>query len=1854
MILPKGGGIPISAFIACFFFSFGVDLTTAEVCTYSPPDCTEPDCLQETECLHGTCDDLGQCRCLSCYTGETCSEYNDVNGPRFPVPTDTIVINPNHEGKMYRAIAADNDLDETCDDGQDEGTECPCAKIFYSIRYSDISDTFVIDENSGELFLDGEGILESGEEYQLTLVASSVSSSSTEGHPVLEDAQTLIIVVHEPNPLKDDLGLLKSFPEAVPLNNDKIIVDNGVPNESLNSEELRKSDSNLQAHIRKKRDSAGADGDSGASILTLTELTSSVPATLKPGNSIDYQLTVILPTLTTAIDLDIEIFVMDAVSGVSPFAICSPKIVSIGSQIKDQDGNAFDIPTLNSAVEMKINDQFQSFYDRAVFDFGQVTNGDVVGDGTTNTADSTITITFTAALIKNTQYTNDTVIVTAGAEYDSEKYVWVSQASYNFDMAPPETYLQTISLSGPDTLAEWTGGTYTINAIITNPFDQMTIEVYSLNDRHDLFSVFNLAINSKGANWGCQIDKDTLIRYDSVTGRSVHRIVIQSFLLLTNLDYTNMGPASADAGNKIDISFGIFLMDAVEGEIVSFGAGILIGTDTIWTGAINVTVTAGSLTPAGGDPSAWAMETVANTAVDEFGTATFGAKATIPDGANALIDCTITGSADNQVCAVVYGAIGSNIAYAPDLTQLVTYTDDGSASFQVNINSTGAGNNDIVFEVSVHYLTTTIGDVSLSCSGGLAETLTATTGVKGILDMTGVAGSLTTDTSWYDGSQAGLLIKLTFPVNSAPYGDLIMEAAGDLEISGWGAKVCKAEVVSAGRGVPCIAGQKKIINDGFLTQKSKDNSIFDDGAKLQIGSACGTDRLTSSPSDFEVFLRVIYEIPPAQPTAAAGTFNMSVGVSLDENLIWTGWDNFNFDTASPARDANTVPKFTTLTPATNAIDVGIPQLIEVTLKTFPGSVGTYKILATAVDPTLLSICRIIFLGVGSNYGCIDENPYGKEIEPFQVTTIIHDATDWGASATLDLGTLRNLGQGDIYSDDIADEDSIYLGIFIKGLAAGTSNLNVQLDYSGTLEAPISLEYVTSTVAPNTGTLTVVAEGLDGTDDAYEGVMKQVNFKFTVPKDYAQVVTMKITSTQVADISLCFGAVFTAGKNIPCVIPSQTISNKTHTDVEDVVEINLLQVCYYSMSEDPAESEIIVRVGAMFLEGSAGSATITAVVTEGTTEMAPITYTMNKASGDYDPGNFSTEGMKLELLDNTTTTVYPGLRMKTAVALTIPKFTTFPIELGIMTPSDAGRAYVTVHGFSFREGGSKNLGCLLSDCQLYNPIIIQNSSFDIPMIHDSQTDTVVVNLKYVTNTGLSHVHLLPKPEDDQIWLEADLLIADHTNATTTGDIFTISFALKVGNLIFVIEKELVLAHDSAAVPKIGTEIYLTDESTTVFTALQQISMTARMYHEMNVSQEEANSAIMRIYLPKYLSFVNDSAVAPVDSWNPNITGNLTVKNYIDYDIGHLFFTDILEVNFTLTVDPLEQLPKGLGLVNATTLLRLVCNTNNIATLRYCGNTSYVMYQINASDCEDSLNVDAMQDCQFSASTAIDASVAPAQAKPVNGAGWKPAVRTGDDWIHHITIDFLKKTRVTKIELKPVSSSRLVTKVKIQYSHSGQSFLDACPNELIFSGTILSLPKECRFEARYARMLILEASGDAEASPIGVRFDWFGCPIETVDDTCNAAMKTTLTDTTIDWRHVAYDSVNGIYYFCDFMPKKKRVSCYSSTDASTGSVWQALPSYVGRLIGFDGAKMYAKDRKDQAMISSVDGINWSIVDSSTSAAVETAIAGTADGPATPIPGDVETSIDVVELGPWTADYFGVSFNGAYKSKWASCCS
>lgn len=72
-------------------------------------------------------------------------------------------------------------------------------------------------------------------------------------------------------------------------------------------------------------------------------------------------------------------------------------------------------------------------------------------EGQTDYTDSTIKIEFSATLIINPDYTNETAVVTIGAQYDNNNYIYVGSDKMAYSMVPvrvkTDRYMRTINES---------------------------------------------------------------------------------------------------------------------------------------------------------------------------------------------------------------------------------------------------------------------------------------------------------------------------------------------------------------------------------------------------------------------------------------------------------------------------------------------------------------------------------------------------------------------------------------------------------------------------------------------------------------------------------------------------------------------------------------------------------------------------------------------------------------------------------------------------------------------------------------------------------------------------------------------------------------------------------------------------------------------------------------------------------------------------------------------------------------------------------------------------------------------------------------------------------------------------------------------------------------------------------------------------------------------------------------------------------------------------------------------------------------------------------------------------------------
>ncbi len=116
---------------------------------------------------------------------------------------------------------------------------------------------------------------------------------------------------------------------------------------------------------------------------------------------------------------------------------------------------------------------------------------------------------------------------------------------------------------------------------------------------------------------------------------------------------------------------------------------------------------------------------------------------------------------------------------------------------------------------------------------------------------------------------------------------------------------------------------------------------------------------------------------------------------------------------------------------------------------------------------------------------------------------------------------------------------------------------------------------------------------------------------------------------------------------------------------------------------------------------------------------------------------------------------------------------------------------------------------------------------------------------------------------------------------------------------------------------------------------------------------------------------------------------------------------------------------------------------------------------------------------------------------------------------------------------------------------------------------------------------------------IRLEFFGCMMaSTVGLKCDPRItsQTVMADDRKKYRHFAVDTTPSpvkkrIVYFCDKNPYREGLRCYCSDRLSGDNKWTELPGFVAYIVGFSEkrGRMYFKDRKDRAIMSSYNCLN-----------------------------------------------------------------
>lgn len=154
-------------------------------------------------------------------------------------------------------------------------------------------------------------------------------------------------------------------------------------------------------------------------------------------------------------------------------------------------------------------------------------------------------------------------------------------------------------------------------------------------------------------------------------------------------------------------------------------------------------------------------------------------------------------------------------------------------------------------------------------------------------------------------------------------------------------------------------------------------------------------------------------------------------------------------------------------------------------------------------------------------------------------------------------------------------------------------------------------------------------------------------------------------------------------------------------------------------------------------------------------------------------------------------------------------------------------------------------------------------------------------------------------------------------------------------------------------------------------------------------------------------------------------------------------------------------------------------------------------------------------------------------------WAPALTTWTEK-QYLQVDFLRLTRVARIQLQAVPGARRVTKISVWSSNDRKSWYKDAKNQGIpmnynrkgYADQNLGAP----LESRYIRIAIDNTTWTDESekdSLIGLRLELYGCYLEEHDqDECSADDTWYSNDEKLPvGRHFTVDSKRNIVYVCD---------------------------------------------------------------------------------------------------------------------------
>ena len=930
----------------------------------------------------------------------------------------------------------------------------------------------------------------------------------------------------------------------------------------------------------------------------------------------------------------------------------------------------------------------------------------------------------------------------------------------------------------------------------------------------------------------------------------------------------------------------------------------------------------------------------------------------------------------------------------------------------------------------------------------------------------------------------------------------------------------------------------------------------------------------------------------------------------------------------------------------------------------------------------------------------------------------------GNQAELSFDKLFNWGSGKYSKNKSPDRNSLLVGVYVMGEDRGELNTSVtEMKHTLTSYIGAAAHEQTGSTAFQSSSGAAISTSIiesnievipsDGNFEAEKWKCKRIKFSYSANK-YARgsLVVENLSFGDGKYITWCGLFLTKIGSNHPCINPTHTtwifcrerndfscekVNNHNQTEFWASIRMDV-RSGYETFSNDPEEDKLEFELS--FLpdkELQAGTSIDIKI------NLCTQSYAICHSNGIYLTKTFTVTIIEqLSVLQPSPSphlkywhkylnqpafvgeseqTVQPAIRQRVNrhIRFSFPHKSTLPFQTYVRSPVEQSRPFLHLTKIEFdldrRACGDCLYGTLGGSAELLLDRIygVQYLNTDRTHTH-MQTDAIFTDFGHMTNPGYWGDWGPHTDREDQVRFLTTVEVTDHPG-NVDGAMIYLETALRIGDEIItrreyqriVVNREETKDYRREAFRAKLTIDAAYEEIKEPLEEFSTVSVSSIIKHDPT-SKGEAYPASVRVILDDFTGIDQDIIFTNYTVADVSIIVTDATENhggFIDIVFPNgIMFPDIIELNFTIILDPLRKRRSEVSMVN-TVILSATCHVFPHASYPALNPVQCSEHRTikipNKRTCNTTVSFEYAS-CQISGSGVRGPGSEYSVLNVINDTlAWSAPIREGPRWNPWVEFDFLGVRTITRIKLNNLEQTRATVEVRVDYGSSQTSMekgeiIEVNKNELKLSKPL---------KARIIRLVIV-MTNDVTPSLKAItlhQVQFIGCPAE--ETMCRETMQSRGTKPLRQKkskycanhdiersRHYAVDTVNGmIIYFCDKdMYRDKDMACFSSSD--DGKTWTGLPNYVQRIIGFSQAKgrMYLQDTSGLGYLSSLDGRRLDVVHSSSLPDMT----GMTWQPSIMVEGDGEKMFGPNWGGSTVVGGYGGIFVGGIKTvDWSSCC-